>query len=76
MMCLMTMFELAERRSKELSEMFREVSGVLDRTDLTAADRHNAQGRLENVSRAMCARSMPRPSVAGTFALDEALTAR
>lgn len=60
-MRLMTIFELAARPDRELSAMFREASGLLGKTELTAAEKHNAQGSLENLKRVMRSRGMPRP---------------
>lgn len=56
-MKLITASELANKDLSELSAIFHKVSQKLARTDAHSVERANALGTLENVSRAIAART-------------------
>lgn len=60
-MKLITASELANKDVSELSAIFQKVSQKLARTDAHTLERANALGSLENVSRAIAARQLPKP---------------
>ncbi len=56
-MKLITAFELETRNEFELRVLFRDVSDALARSDRHSPERRIALASLENIERALCART-------------------
>lgn len=57
-MKIFSIFELENRKERELAGLFREVSQFLPRTERGSAERRNALASLENINQARAARHL------------------